>query len=260
MKNFVLRPSGSSRWLKCPSSLPLEDKAEVVKTVMEAAAQGTAAHEILELCIKNKVRPATYMGKTVEVYDEDQMTFPLYIKVNPEMVEALEVFLGHLDVLDPDNVSEEHSELSMEHSSLDGLRGTADYVRISADGSHLWLYDLKYGKGIVQAQNRAGEVNTQLLSYASLLFDKFPKLETAEVAIIQPRGATKKKFRSVRIDRSDIDTHVSNCRRAQASALNVVNLVEPIGDHLKTGSHCFFCRAKNICPAQQKEAAEKLFG
>jgi len=44
MKNFVLRPSGSSRWLKCPSSLPLVDGAEFFKTVMEAAAHGAAAH------------------------------------------------------------------------------------------------------------------------------------------------------------------------------------------------------------------------
>jgi hypothetical protein len=260
MESVILRPSGSSRWLKCPSSIPLEKRAEPVKSVMEAAAQGTAAHQILEMCIKNKNRPDKYIGETVEVYDEVQMEFPLYVKVNHEMVEALEVFLKRLDNLDPKDMSAEHSELSMEHSRLKGLRGTADYVRISLDRTHLWLYDLKYGRSIVQAVNRAGEVNTQLLSYAALLFDKFPKLETAEVAIIQPRGSTKKKFRSAQIDRCDIDTHVSNCRRAQSSALNVINLVEPIGDHLKTGSHCFFCRAKIICPALQKETADKLFG
>ncbi len=260
MSKIVLRPSGSSRWLKCPSSIPLEMKAEVVKDTMEAAAQGTAAHEVLELCILNKVDPQHYFGQTFEVFDEEQMKFPLFFKVGEEMVEALRVFLKHLEVLDPSDVSEEYSELSMEHSSIKGLRGTADYVRISASGTKLWLYDLKYGKGIVQAVNRSGQVNTQLLSYCSLLFDKFPKLEEAELAIIQPRGATKKKFRSVEVTRQDVEQHERECIAAYETAEKVLNVVEPIEDHLSVGSHCFFCRAKNICPAQQKDKAEKLFG
>lgn len=260
MSDIVLRPSGSSRWLKCPASLVLEGKVKPVKSLMEAAAQGTAAHEILELCIKNDKIPSEYIGKTVEVYDEEQMEFPLYIKVDNEMVEALDFFLWCVDALDPDDVSEEFSELSMEHSKLPNLRGTADYSRISKDGRKLWLYDLKYGTSIVQAQSRSGEVNTQLLSYCSLLFDKFPKLECAELAIIQPRGKTKKKFRQTLVTREDVETHVSNCSRALKTAENILNIVEPLDDHLKTGSHCHYCRAKEICPLRRKEQAEKLFG
>lgn len=260
MSDLVLRPSGSSRWLKCPASLVLEGRVEPVKAVMEAAAQGTAAHEILERCIKSGKIPSEYLGETVEVYDEEQMKFPLYIKVDVEMVEALDLFMWCIDALDSEDKSEEFSELSMEHSSLPSLRGTADYVRISKDGTRLWLYDLKYGTGIVQAQSRSGEVNTQLLSYCSLLFDKFPKLESAELAIIQPRGKTKKKFRSAEVTRAEVEAHVSNCSEALKTAEDVLNIIEPLDKHLKTGSHCYYCRAKSVCPLRQREEAEKLFG
>ena len=252
---YKLRPSGSSRWLACPASLVLEDTVEPEKRDdFIAAYLGTATHELLEMCIKEQKRAEAFRGEFITVYEEETQNFPYVKQVDERMIASVNFFID--EVGEAIEGSEVYSELQMEHSELPELRGTADYVCVN--GEHALLADLKNGTGIVQVQKRNGEINTQLLSYASLIFDKFPQVETMTLAIIQPNGKTKKKVRSTGINRKTCEEHLD---RVKAAAKLADEATEATLDVITSeGSHCWFCRAKDICPTRGKAEINKDFG
>ena len=257
--NYKLRPSGSSRWLNCPASLVLEDAVGLVKTDdMIAAYTGTAAHEILERCVKGQHKADKYLGTTVVVFDEEQQTKPYVAEVDAKMVAAVNFFLE--EVGEPDSVTEGEtfSELEMEHSEIEGLRGTADYFRFNRESRHGILADLKNGTSTVQVKNRAGVINTQLLCYASLLFDKFEELDTLTIAIIQPNAKTKLKTRSTGINRKIVEEHLDKVR--EAAKLANESTPETLNVITNEGSHCYWCKARNICPVKSKSELDRDFG
>ena len=252
---YKLRPSGSSRWLACPASLVLEDTVEPEKRDdFIAAYLGTATHTMLEMCIKEQKRAEAFRGEFITVYEEETQNFPYVKQVDERMIASVNFFID--EVGEAIEGSEVYSELQMEHSELPELRGTADYVCIN--GEHALLADLKNGTGIVQVQKRDGTINTQLLSYASLIFDKFPQVETMTIAIIQPNGKTKKKTRSTGINRKTCEEHLE---RVKAAAKAAEEATEATLDVITSeGSHCWFCRAKDICPTRGKAEIDKDFG
>jgi hypothetical protein len=253
---YKLRPSGSSRWLECPASLVLSDQVVQEKRMDQIAAYlGSACHELLETCVKAGHAPAVnYIGSKIEVFDEDQMTFPYTVTVDQYMVDTVQFFLDEVGI--PAKEVEVHSEINLTHSEIPELQGTADYLAIY--GEHAVLADLKSGKGVVQARNRKGEVNTQLLSYACLVFDAYPKLETLTLAIISPNIKTKDKTRTTGINRKDADEHLARVK--EASKLADIATPATLDQITKVGSQCFWCVAKNICPTRAKESVERDFG
>lgn len=259
MSKYKLRPSGSSRWLECPASLVLEEiVGEVKRDDLFPAFIGTAAHEILERCIKGQTRACQYLGTTVEVFDEEQQNFPYTALIDEKIVNAVNFFLD--EVGEPDSVTkgEVFSELEMEHSEIEGLRGTADFFRYDEETGHGILADLKNGVSTVQVQNRKGELNTQLLCYASLLFDRFEGLKTITIAIIQPNAKTKLKTRTAGVDRKIVEEHLDKVREAAKLANEATeDTIESIS---KEGSHCWWCRAKGICTIRGRAEINKDFG
>ena len=253
-----LRPSGSSRWLECPASLVLSETVEQEKRMDQIAAyQGSACHELLETCVKAGHAPAeNYRGDKIEIFDEDQMTFPYTVTVDQYMIDTVQFFLDEVGI--PPEGVEVHSEINLTHSEIPELQGTADYLSIWPDGEHGVLADLKSGKGVVQARNRKGEVNTQLLSYACLIFDAYPKLQTLTLAIISPNIKTKDKTRSTGINREDASLHLDRVKAvAKLADVATPATLEQI---TKVGSQCFWCTAKNVCPTRARESVERDFG
>jgi len=229
--------------------------APVKDTTHTAAFLGTAAHEILERCIKNGVAPETFIGTSVEVFEEETMTFPYIVEVSAEMAANVKVFLDFIGESD----LPQWSELGMTHSEIEGLEGTADFVRIDEKNRELIIVDYKNGTAPVQVNNRKGEVNTQLLSYAALAVDNFKDYEfnTVSLTIVQPRAKTKKKVRSETFSIKVVEDHLTAVRQASKLAneatpatLNVI---------IKDGSHCYYCRARDICPVRTKNELENDF-
>ncbi len=252
---YKLRPSGASRWLACPASLVLEERVPVVKrNDMIPAYLGSATHELLEKCIKEEKSPEKFRGESIEVFDEEAMDFPYTISVNQKMIDTVNFFLSEVGI--PAKDSEVYSELKMEHSEIPELRGTADYVCVS--GTHALLADLKNGRSVVQVKNRKGEVNPQLLCYACLLKDRFPDIETITIAVIQPNGTTKLKTRSTGLDIDAVKKHLYRVKQTAKIADEVSeDRMEAIA---KEGSHCFWCRAKNICAVRGRKELNRDFG
>ncbi len=256
---YKLRPSGSARWLACPASLVLEAGVEPEKRDdMVAAYLGTATHELLEMCIVQQKLPETFRGEFITVFEEETMGFPYVKQVDQRMIESVQFFLDEVGEPDSCTSGETYSELQMTHSEIPELQGTADYFRYDQDNKHGVLADLKNGTSIVQVKNRKGELNTQLLSYACLLFDKFKCMETLTIAIIQPNGKTKKKVRSTGINRKDAAEYLDRVRAAAKAAEEATEATLDV--IASEGSHCWYCKAKDICPARGKAEIDRDFG
>ncbi len=140
-----LRPSGASRWLACPASLILEDQDPVIKSHDKVAAYlGTATHELLERCIAYSCSPELFRNEEVTVFEEETMDFAYTTVIDQRMIDSVQMFLDYADETKRDVDCRFFSELHMTHSTIEGLEGTADYVRIYSDGV-ADLYDLKNG-------------------------------------------------------------------------------------------------------------------
>ena len=58
----VFGPSGSVKWLNCPGSINAEKG--IPDTTSEFAQEGTDAHELSEICLKNKRTSRSFIGKS----------------------------------------------------------------------------------------------------------------------------------------------------------------------------------------------------
>tara|TARA_R110002020_G_scaffold368536_2_gene580346 strand:+ start:5240 stop:5953 length:714 start_codon:yes stop_codon:yes gene_type:complete len=236
----------------------LEAEAPVVKTMSNIPAYlGSATHELLELCLNNEVPPSTFSSQPLEVYDEEHMEFPYVALVDDNMIRSVKVALDYIEETRRKVKHKEYAELAMRHSKVKGLQGTADYVRVYSDGI-ADLYDLKNGRSAVQVKNRKGEYNTQLLSYAAMLTDTFPLVKTINLAIISPNINTKSLIRADTIGLSQIKEHIGKVAAVELLA----NSMTPstLQQHLKEGSHCWFCSAKGICPSVGMKNVLEAFG
>lgn len=182
--------SSASRWMPCPGSVRLIDRLaqgkEIAFESTSFAAEGTVAHTVAELCLKNNQDAIEYIDRVftekVNGKDED-------FTVDEEMAEAVQEYLdivrGYLEKLP-------HSELYIEqrfhlkHLHKD-LFGTNDACILLPFGE-LHVFDYKHGKGVaVEAEN-----NKQLMYYAigaayAMGFD----FQKVVLHIVQPRAYHK---------------------------------------------------------------------
>lgn len=224
-------------------------KAKVSTTLF--APEGNAAHDLLEQCIIQDRSPESFLGEKFTVED-DSMDFPIAFTVDNEMADAVQMVLDHVNHGKEDgNV---YPELNLIHSEVPELTGTSDYVRVN--GSHGVIKDFKYGKAQVQARYRNGKLNSQLMCYSSLVFDKFPDLETAEIGIIQPRSKTKKKTRETEITRDDVDEFMLTVKASAAKINAMLDKEMPLAP---TEGDCWYCKANRICPTKIRKQIDRDF-
>ena len=68
--------SGSAKWLTCPASITVEQNYPESKSSV-FAQEGTRAHELADLCLKNIQDPYTWVGKELEgdIVDKDMAMY-----------------------------------------------------------------------------------------------------------------------------------------------------------------------------------------
>ncbi len=245
----LFRPSSSQRWMECHGSTFFEvDDPPANKY----AIQGTAAHAVLEECIKRGIEPSEMLHKSIPVVcDSTQVT--THYKVTEEMVENLEFTLNNVvDEVDKYiNMDYDlESEVRLDHPVIKDFGGTVDVLLTS--GEFATIMDLKYGTSPVKPNS------TQMASYAMLLKRVRPVVKYVKTVIIQPRCRLKTKVSSYNWRECELDDFEHNVKYAmrKAKEVTLVNL----DDNLKTGKHCWYCPARTVCPAKALESANKDFG
>ena len=197
------------------------------------AAEGTAAHELAERCLRQGANASDYRG---EALTADGFAFD----VTNEMVDAVQLYL--------DYVRDQPGRLLIEQQVdfspwVPGGFGTADAVVLNEDVAT--IVDLKYGRGVkVEADN-----NPQAMCYAlgaayaySFLFD----IPTFRLVIVQPR---LDHISAWEITTSDLLTWAEDVLKpAVEAALSEAPAFHP-GE-----VQCRFCRAKGTCRALAKHS------
>jgi len=245
----TLSPSGASRWFECPGSPAAE--APFPRTSNVHADEGTAAHELGEICLRNDFDPVEFLGGYVDIkkgkvyreeaagdveHDKDKGLFT----VDEEMVDGawlyVETVRSHIAEGD-----EYEFEAKLDLTHIPGMEfGTGDFIRYRPSTKELVVIDFKYGRGVrVDVKE-----NEQLLCYAEGTAKRFHNrgLDKVKLVVVQPRYPDKERVREWTIDALEL-VEFRYTLIDKANATMVENPPRIPGDH------CRWCKAAASCEA-----------
>lgn len=242
-KHALLSASGAKRWLSCPPSARLAE--DFPNKTSEYAAEGTLAHEIGELTLRNKlgeISTRTFNSrlkklKEGELFKEDMIDYvDIYVDTCMEKV-------AEARSISSDAVINLEQRLDFSVWVPDGF-GTGDMV-IIADGI-IEIIDLKYGKGIpVSAID-----NPQMKLYALGAINEFQFLydiEKVKMTIVQPR------LDAISTDEISVEDLL---RWAEEVLKPTAQLAFKGEGEFCAGEHCKFCKVAAVCKARAEKNLE----
>ena len=250
-KHSVLSPSSAHRWLACTPSALLEQ--QFPDTTSGAASEGTLAHELSELKLRNYFQSVEFgkqrftravnklrkdpqwddemMGYTEQYLDYVKglaMAFQNAPSVKIEQRVSLDAYVPHL----PDE--EEAS-------------GSADCILIG--GGVIHVVDFKYGKGVPVPAERNAQLSLYALGAYGMYKVLYP-IEQVELHIVQPRLDS---FSSWGCPVSELLAFGDWVKKRAALA------IRGEGDFFPGDNACRFCRAKGRCRARADKNVELAF-
>jgi hypothetical protein len=244
MKHSRLSASKSKQWLECPGSIQLSDNAPP-DTGSDYALEGTAAHDLAEQSLLDGKPTASYVG---QFYTDDvsgkkvEFTTDMAYNVNLYVEEINSIRLKYPDAI---CFIERKFDLGWLDQDIAGSNDCMVYIP-----SLKWLIvlDLKYGQGIIVEP----QWNTQAMIYSlGACYDleaEGHEIETISIGIVQPRAEhLEGPVRYWHTNRKQLFKWAYDVLKPGAA---LTRTHEP---DLKTGSHCKFCKAAGICPAQARD-------
>ena len=224
-----LGASSASRWLACPSSVHLSEGIE--ETASGFASEGTCSHTLAEAALVEGKPCSDFIGNEYESHI-----------VTAEMANFTQLYVDY--VLDASEGKELSIEERIDLSFIDPrMFGSNDAIVYEPNGE-LEVIDLKYGMGLEVFP----EHNKQLMYYA-LGAMQGGEYEQVKMTIVQPR--VNNPIKSWVVPVSVIEEYADTLRAGVAK-------VDSMEDLYEVGTHCKFCKAKAICPAQKAKAQEVL--
>lgn len=236
----VLSPSGWLRWSACPGSVELE--RPFPNRSSKYARYGTAAHEIAERCLTQRVDAEHFLDTELTVEGE-------VIRVDQAMADMVNEFVSYVHTfLDPaagDIIMPEQRVPLMQLTGERGAEGTSDVVGVRKveGGYELVSIDFKTGQGVpVYAKD-----NGQLRMYALGALAKFGAIydfvSYRGVIIQPPLKIVDDETMPIR------DLLAFGDEVAIAAGRTQVGNAELVPGE----KQCKFCRAKSTCPALRDE-------
>lgn len=248
-KHAILSASGSHRWLECTPSALLEK--EEPESESPYAKEGTLAHAFAE----NELR------KIFNFIDEDEY------KIEHEKLVSDELYTDDMK----DHVQKYVDEVTKKYNFIEKCGGTKPYIDIETklnfgecvpDGfgtadaiiyddtkKLMYIYDLKYGKGVEVSAIK----NTQLLLYAVgavKIVDMIGDVENISLNIIQPRIDN---FSSYELTKTELNKFTKNVKEKAKLA------IKGEGDFNPSEKTCKFCKVKGKCRARSDKLMKLYF-
>ena len=231
----LLSASSAHRWLKCTKSA-------------EAAKEGTLAHELAELRVRNYFRPADVSKRKLTFAIKKMKEDPLW---DDEMLVHTETYLDFIKQtalkLPTEPYVEVEKRVDYSQYAPDGF-GTADMIMIQ--GNTLFVIDFKYGKGVPVS----AEENPQMMLYALGAYESckilYP-IERIRLAIVQPRlpdGITEWEC-----PLGELLEFGEYVRERAALAM------DGDGEFAPGEKTCKFCRARKQCRARSDYNVKQAF-
>lgn len=218
-----LSASGSERWLRCPGSVRAEEG--IVERLSSFAAEGTAAHELAELCLISERSATSYLHSTLK---ESGWV------VTEEMTMYVQEYVDYVGSV----IGTKYIEQQVDFSEWvpDGF-GTSDAIVIDQDTNTMHIIDLKYGKGIrVDADNNS---QAKLYALGALSdFGFFYNIDRIVCHIHQPRL----DHVSVWEVRKDHLLSWAEYVRERAGLCELPDAPRVVGE-----KQCTWCKAKATC-------------
>ena len=254
--------SATARHLYCPGSLALSlSLPHTARIEREAAAWGTCAHQIAEMCLGSaglKLNASDFLG-------EKQVCGRFTFTVDEEMAQCAQTYVDYCRGLIAKGAQfwiEEQLSLAKLNPPFDS-GGTGDFIAYLPKEKLLEIVDLKGGKGVIVD---AAE-NAQTRSYALGAVLAHPGLgaERVKTTIVQPRAEHKdgvirsETFHVIELlewatellkGMHRADEALDEFAKAQG---NQVLLDDWRDNFLKPGK-CQFCPAEGVCPALANDA------
>jgi hypothetical protein len=241
--------------MACPGSVQLSKGRPNKGSVF--ADEGTAAHELASRCLERELDPIVFLDTIIQTDDMETA-----VSVTEEMVEAVTVYVNYVRGRVEEGYELVGIEQQFDLAPLNPpapMYGRADGVLFKEaelpqkrpgmvylpKPSVLEVPDFKYGAGtVVEAEG-----NSQGLYYAiGAVLATERKADRIRVTIVQPRASHPDGIiRSWEITWDELVAF-----RAELLAAAVATQAEDAP--LAAGSHCRFCPALAVCPAQADQA------
>ena len=241
----LLSASGAHRWLLCTPSAKLEE--QFPDTASDTAGEGTLAHELAELKVRNYFNPGEVSKRKLTYAINKLKKDRLW---QDEMLTHTDTYLDYIREVSvklpsqPSVEIEKHLDLS---AYIPGGFGTADFIMLQ--GEDLYVMDFKYGKGVPVF----AEENPQMLLYALGAFEAYKilySIKQIHLAIIQPRLDSISEWDCSLDELLKFGVYVKE-RAALA--------IEGAGEFCPGEKQCRFCRAKAVCRARAEEHVRLAF-
>lgn len=246
-----LSPSGAERWMTCTASV--EAESHYPDKSSEFAAEGTAAHEIGERCLKLSTDPFQYIGEVITVNESDGKVYKFtvdadmagHVKDYVKFVNWAISTLTDVRILVERRVY--YPSITPEGS------GTADCIvtGYDRDGNFVvWIIDLKYGKGVkVEAEHNLQAQLYAIGTIESYDWDWPADPDIIRVTIFQPRLGGESTW----------DADMAELRATRDRAQNAADdIASGNTKYVPTDKGCGFCRHKARCKARAKANLQAL--
>ncbi len=233
-------PYSFSRRIGCPGSANMEKDIPSESSIY--ADEGTAAHELGEMCLRKGDNPEDYRGEIIVVEKEGPRR---EFEVNGDMISAVETHVEHCRPLMGRHLIEHKFMLPFLGPEE---KGTSDFTALHEKILH--VVDYKHGKG--ETVEAIG--NIQGLCYGLGAAKEFQNDDwhTLRITIVQPRAYHDDgPVRSWDVPRDELFDYMMQFAAAAKAT-------EDPNAPLVVGKWCRFCKAKVHCPAQLKNAQEVM--
>lgn len=246
----TLGPSAAERWINCPGSIALIEKAGKRETSF-AAAEGSVAHILAELYASGQASFEDLCSKVGQVIQKDGHD----VEITDEMVEGAVVYQEAIQAArdfftanpKPAPVTEKFEERVHASSIHEACWGTADHY-IYRPGDVLFIDDYKYGKGKVVEVEENEQASIYAIGVMDRVGDAFGEVR---IRIIQPRaGHADGQVREWRTTPKALREWARTVAKPAALQTEVANAP------LKAGDWCRWCDANGACPVFDKQAQE----